>query len=278
MTPLNNHEEVSEVKEYLLTLPIADRLWVVEFFHHLYPRKMDPREQAVDAAYAGLDEDGLDEAFGQLLKDCRPYGSLFGLPALIHEAESPLECLLETMAEEGSEQGMVRLLKRLAEYMITYRDFDDLPELELIHRYKSVLRRLFLILNDEQPLQQLFSLSKLALEKFDQEHRRWTRLRADQQTQHIALLLPEFKENGGRELAHETIYNAYPAVRLRALLVLENQSLALLPDAAAFMERVYQRLYRNARPRNRDLFVKRFAELQSKSEVLALASISEGAA
>ena len=256
-----SREEASELKVYLDSLPVGERLWAVEFFHHLFEASSNEAEATLDAAYADFSAEQLAVPFDELREELRDHRYLCGLFPALDGPGPALDNYLDAVSADPPEWGMVAMLRRLADDMVVYRDLADLPEAQLIARYKALLRRLLCLLNDESPVSGLYSLSKLALERFDVQFARWCRVNPAELRRDKAATL-EFKETVSQELAEESLFNPYRSARTRALMVLERLSSEVCEDPLGFLARTFQRIGRTCRRRQRAVFAKRVQEIQ----------------
>lgn len=246
----------SELRLFLDEMAVSERLWVMEFFHHLYSSDRSMAEVATDAQFAGLDEEKLDHAFQELAAEAEEHPFLCGLLPALEGPGSALDNYLDALSSHEPGLGMYALLHQLADDMVTYRNLSDLPEARFILRYQALLRRLLELLNDDNPVTGLYPLSKLALERFDEEFREWT----SRQGREIARdqgLSSDFKESVARRLAEESLFNPYRSVRLRAIMVLQRIVDEVSDDGRSFLERLYQRVVRGCRNRQQRILPKR---------------------
>ncbi len=291
---------LSELRQYLDGLSVGHRLWLMEFFQHLFgPAATGEVSSRWDLRFGGLDADGLEGEFEALRLEAARQPYLAGLHEALRGNGAALDCFLDALTDVGGVAGsaegidrsglsgpgdrsggpayrsaegslpqtafpgMVKLLKHLAEDAVIYRDLPELPESALLERYQALLRRLLVVLNDEESPLKLYPLNKLALERFDEDFQKWTAVKPHELTRQPGLAA-QFKDGGAKELAEESLFNPYRGVRMRALMVMERLANETCPDPVSFVERLYQRIGRNLKPRQRATFLRRVPEIEEQ--------------
>ncbi|MGF1452115.1 MAG: hypothetical protein ACFB21_08600 [Opitutales bacterium] len=264
----------SELRLFLDEMPLGDRLWVMEFFQHLFSQDLPEAEKRWEQAYSGSEVDALEVAFDALRSEVSEYPHICGLGAALDGPAHALDNFLDALARAGKGQGMAALMRLLADDMLTYEAFPQLPEAQVLAHYKALLRRLLVLLNDDAPVPGIYSLSKLALERFEADFSDWTRVHF-LELKRDSDRLAEFKEHGSRALAEESLFNPYRSVRMRALLTLERLASELCDHPQDFLERTYNRIVRNCPRKRQRILPKRLAEIQAQSPSLHLPGIEE---